>query len=144
MDLIHMAAEVIDATSSLKWLFFNVILSLLPLALNAILVVVGRVTTSWPEMLKDGELFFFSTAISASSIGGLLFQVPSNKVVAAIVTYLLMTILMISTGMFALSSFMKLKQIDAIDKTVFGASSAWCAIFTIILSYIAFVLGGSK
>ncbi|MBD1853000.1 hypothetical protein H6F87_23945 [Cyanobacteria bacterium FACHB-502] len=133
-----------SAQASIKWLFFNVILALLPLLLNLILVKIGKVTTDRAELLKDGELFFFSTTIAASSVGSLLFQSPSNPIFASIVSYLLMTIIMISTGLFALSSFLKLKKMEAIDKQVFSDSSAWCAAITIALSYFAFVQGGMK
>jgi len=130
--------------ASIKWLFFNVILALLPLLLNLILVKIGKVTTDRAELLKDGELFFFSTSIAAASVGTLLFQIPSNLIIASIVWYCLITIIMVSTGLFALSSFLKLKKMDVIDKKVFSDSSAWCAIITIILSYFAFVQGGMK
>jgi len=130
--------------SSIKWLFFNVILALLPLLLNLILVKIGKVTTDRAELLKDGELFFFSTTIAASSVGTLLFQSSANPIIASVVSYFLMTIIMVSTGLFALSSFLKLKKMDVIDKKVFSDSSAWCAIITIIFSYFAFVQGGMK
>jgi hypothetical protein len=129
---------------SIKWLFFNVILALLPLLLNLILVKIGQVSTDRAELLKDGELFFFSTTIAASSVGTLLFQSPSNPIIASVVSYLLMTIIMVSTGLFALSSFLKLKKMDVIDKKVFSSSSAWCAFITVVLSYFAFVQGGMK
>jgi len=130
--------------ASIKWLFFNVVLALLPLLLNLILVKIGNVTTDRAELLKDGELFFFSTTIAAASIGTLLFQNPSNPLVASVVSYFLMTIIMISTGLFALSSFLKLKKMDVIDKKIFSDSSAWCAVVTVVLSYFAFVQGGMK
>lgn len=130
--------------ASIKWFFFNIVLALLPLLLNLMLIKVGSVKTNWSELLKDGELFFFSTTIAASSIGTLLFQEPSSPIIASLVSYFLMVILMISTGMFALSSFLKLKQMDVIDKKIFSASSAWCAVLTIVLSYFAFVQGGMK
>lgn len=134
-----------EVESSTRWFFFNVVLALLPLLLNLILIRVGNIKTNWPELLKDGELFFFSTAISASSIGTLLFQHPSSPLVASITSYFLILILIVSTGMFALSSFMKLKQMDdVIDKKVFGLISAWCAVIAIIISYIAFIQGGMK
>jgi hypothetical protein len=135
---------MLEVESSIRWFFFNVVLALLPLLLNLILIQVGSIKTNWSELLKDGELFFFSTTIAASSIGALLFQSPSSLIVASITSYILIAILMISTGMFALSSFLKLKQMDVIDKKVFSASSALCAIVTICLSYVAFVQGGMK
>ncbi len=74
------AALTWDASvqASIKWLFFNVILALLPLLLNLILVKIGQLSTDRAELLKDGELFFFSTTIAAASVGTLLFQSPSN------------------------------------------------------------------
>jgi hypothetical protein len=134
----------ISTQASIKWLFFNVILALLPLLLNLILVKIGKVSTDRAELLKDGELFFFSTTIAASSVGTLLFQSPSNPIIASIVSYFLMTIIMISTGLFALSSFLKLTKTEGIDKKIFSDSSVLCAAITIILSYFAFVQGGMK
>ncbi|MGJ5674056.1 MAG: hypothetical protein ACR9NN_10665 [Nostochopsis sp.] len=118
--------------NSMKWFFFNVFLALLPLLLNFILIKIGRIKTTWFELLKDGELFFFSTSLAASSIGAFLFQSPSSLMIASVTSYLLITLLLISTGLFALSSFLKLKQMEAIDKKVFGAGSAWCAIIVIL------------
>lgn len=135
---------MLEVESSIRWFFFNVILALLPLFLNLMLIQVGSIKTNWSELLKDGELFFFSTTISASSIGALLFQKPSNPIAASVTIYFLMVILMISTGMFALSSFLKLKQMDVINKKIFSSSSAWCAVITVLFSYFAFIQGSTK
>lgn len=110
---------MLEVESSIRWFFFNVFFALLPLLLNLLLILVGSIKTNWSELLKDGELFFFSTTIAASSIGTLLFQSPPNLIIALITSYILMAILTISTGMFALSSFLKLKQMDVIDKKSF-------------------------
>jgi hypothetical protein len=126
--------------SHIKWFFFNVILSLLPLFLNIILIKVGQIKTNWIEILNGGELFFFASAISSSSLGGLLFLKPSNISLGLVISYLLMITITISTGMFALSSFLKLKQLDILDNKLFSKTSVWCSLLAIFLSYGAFLI----
>ncbi len=124
----------------IRWFFFNIILALLPLFFNLILIKIGQIKTNWIELLKGGELFFFSSTISASSIGGLLFQNPSNIALALVISYLLLVVLAISTGMFSLSSFLKLKQMDMLDNKIFSKSSVWCAFLAVLLSYLTFLI----
>lgn len=128
--------------ASIRWSFFNVIFPLLPILFNLILLKVGSLKPDWVELLKDGQLFFFSTTISANSIGSLLFIDPNNQILATIITCLLILIIFCSAGLFALSSFLKLKNMDIIDNKVFSIFSAGCAFFTVILSYFAFIQGG--
>lgn len=129
--------------ASIRWFFFNIALALLPLLLNLIVIKVSNIKPSW-ELLKDGELYFFSTTIAASSIGTLLFKNPLSPIVALLVSYVLLVVLMVSTEMFALASLQKLAKKDLVDGKVFSISSALCAIITIVLGYVAFVQGGMK
>lgn len=128
----------------IKWIFFNVVMALFPLLLNFILTRVGNMQIGLVDLLKDGELFFFSTAISASAIGTLFSERPSDLATAVVLGCLLLVILIISTGLFSLRSFLKLKQMDVLDARIFGKASVWCSLIAVILSYLTFVQGGMK
>ncbi len=121
----------------LSWFFVSVVLALMPLILNLILVKVGRLQVGWAELLKDGELFFFATSLAASALGTLLFKKPGNPGGALLLSYLLLIVLTISSGLFALASFLKLTKSDAVDKTVFSLGSILCALASVILSFLS-------
>lgn len=128
----------------INWLFFNVVLALLPLLINLLLMFIGKIKINWIQLFKEGELFFFSSTISASSIGTLLFEKPSNLALALASAYLLIVILIVSTGMFALQRFLKLQNYQQINKMVdekiFSKYSLFTALLSIFLGYITFLL----
>jgi len=129
--------------ATIRWLFF-IFLSFFPLVLSFILIKVKitRVKT-WSELLKGGELFLFSTTISASSIVS-IFNVPSKFGfgLKLITLYLLMIVLLISSGMFSVFFFLKLNEVNlSIDEKLFVHSLTWWTILAVILNYLAFIQG---
>lgn len=130
--------------NSINWIFFSVILALFPLLLNFMIVKLSNINIGWVDLLKDGELFFFSAAITASSIGTLVLNRPPNLVLTILIGGLLLTILIMSSCLFSLSSFLKLKQMDVLNKRMFGVMSIWCSILAVALSYMSFILGSVK
>ena len=132
--------------NNINWIFFSVILALLPILLNFTIVKLSNIRNiGWVELLKDGELFFFSTATSASSIGTLVLNRPPNIALTILIGSLLVIILIMSSCLFSLSSFLKLKQMDVLDKRMFGVISIWCSFFAVALSYyVLFVMGVTK
>jgi|GEM_PF-5796759 len=130
--------------NNINWIFFNVILALFPLILNSIIVPISSEKIQWKDLLKDGELFFFSTSITASSIGTLFLKRPSNIALAVLVGSLLIIVLVMSSCLFSLASFQKIKQIDFLDKELYAISSVWCSVAAAILGYLTFALGGMQ
>ncbi len=121
------------------WLFSHVILALLPFFLTLILIYVGGIKITWINLLKQGELFFFSSTISASSISNLFIQNSHNQISQFIIGCILLIILMVSTGMAALRRFMDLQEDieNPIDNQVFSTFSIVCTMLAILLSYIS-------
>ncbi len=56
-------------SASILWIFVNIILALLPIVTNFILIKIMKIHKKWYETMTGGELFIFSTTISASAIG---------------------------------------------------------------------------
>lgn len=144
---------------TLKWLCFNIVLALIPLALNFILVKLLVINISWYKILKDGELFVFSSAVSASAIGDTFFRHTGNistvaKVSAAspttqasiigsasneITMFALLIVLILSAFLFAISSLLKFQNQSPPDEKLFSCSSIACAALSTLLSYFAIV-----
>ena len=125
--------------NTIRWVFFNVILALVPLLLNFFLVKVARVTTTWHKMLKDGELYIFSSTIAAASIGKEFLDSSSKDLTSTVTVFALIIILMLSAAMFSLSSFLKFREESCLDEKLFSGGSISCAIVAGILSYVVFV-----
>ena len=128
-------------SKGIHWFFFSVVLALLPLFLNLIISWVTDLTLEWRELVKGGELFFFSTAISGTSLGSLILERPSNLALTVLIGSVLIVILIMSSCLFALASFLKLKNIDAIEKNLYAQLSVWCSAGSIVLGYITFIIG---
>jgi hypothetical protein len=120
---------------TIRWVFTNVILALIPIVINLILIKMLKMGTQWHQMLKDGELFIFSTTLSASSIGIASFQGKLVNSSESLLFWALIVVLIISTALFSLSSLTKLKQID-IDEKFFATSSIACALAASAFSYM--------
>lgn len=144
---------------TIRWLVFNVVLALLPLIVNFFILTIiknqQKPDSVWREILKEGELFIFSSTISASSIGTLVFRGfstntanssvtgPSALILTIIISSLII-VLLLSTASFGISTFAKFVRqntsSDVIfdDKRLSNASLA-IAILASLLSYSAFV-----
>lgn len=133
-----------DIEPTFRWFFFNVILALMPVVVNFVLVRMVKIDTSWYRILKDGELFIFSSTISASSIGTAIIQRQSGSSVTTVTICALLIVLMLSAAMFAVSSYFKFKQEIPPDERLFGVSSVYCAALAVLLSYIVAASGGIK
>lgn len=127
---------------TIRWIFTNVILALTPILINFILIKVLKIGTPWHQAFKDGELFIFSTTLSASSIGIASFQGTLKTALGSLIFWVLLLVLILSTVLFSLASFIKLKQEKIPDERLFAATSISCAAFASICSYIiAFISG---
>lgn len=143
-----------------QWFFINVVLALLPLIINLVVISMfkdnERRKWKWINLFRDGELFFFSSTISATSISELVLRdiqtSASNQISASNLEYIhtftllpLMLVLLLSTVIFGCSAYTKLQeqlsgqQDSLLDDFRFSYGSIACAIAAIILGYVAFV-----
>ncbi|MDJ0661123.1 MAG: hypothetical protein QNJ42_16780 [Crocosphaera sp.] len=137
------------------WLFFNVILALLPLLVNLLLIFLiphqERQQWKWIALVKEGELFFFSSTLAAIEIGDIfqnnnLSQSTESELVSTFTLISLLLVLLLSSIIFGCSALMKIQgQLSGsrypylFDEEKFAIGSITCAIMAIILSLIAFI-----
>ena len=137
-----------------QWFFINVVLALLPLIINLVIVSMfkeeERRKWQWINLFRDGELFFFSSTISATSISELVLgsnQSSTNNIgyIHTFTLLPLMLVLLLSTVIFGCSAYTKLqKQLSGkgdslLDDLRFSYGSVACAIASMILGYVAFL-----
>ena len=133
--------QSINPVTAIWWIFFNVILALVPLALGFFFVYVMKIAkTKWHAILKDGELYIFSTTLSASSIGTAIIRAKSVELTLAVIIIGLFLTLILSTALFALASSFRLTQTAPPDEMAFAVTSLFCAVTASILSFVAFTL----
>lgn len=129
------------------WLTFNIVIALLPLVASALIVILIKLPIHWTWVLRDGELFFFSTAVSATSLGKLT---TSLNLQANTTFYSCLLTAIVSATVFGMTSYLKLQRgldIEEIEKEdsqtsyarLSGASVTF-AILSIGLSYSAFFM----
>ena len=58
---------VMSLTDSVRWIVFNVGVALFPIWATKIICIVFRKALSWPQLLRDGEMFVFASTLSASA-----------------------------------------------------------------------------
>ncbi|HLL45332.1 MAG TPA: hypothetical protein VK399_01425 [Longimicrobiaceae bacterium] len=125
-----------------QWLFTNVIAALLPVAVSLCILRFGKITATWHAVLKDGELFIFSSTLSMTALATSHFSDVPHTLPHLIATYFLFGVLVLSTAAYGFAIYCKLAGVDShgegIAKTSIMASGS-----TIILSsYLFFVSGG--
>jgi hypothetical protein len=144
----------------ISWIVLNLVLALVPLFVSILFKFFFSLSVTWIQILKEGELFLFSTTVSANAISKLVLPTPSETSslgkIALVFPQLspdkaftligLILILLLSTiifGAMSLIKFNNLKKIKVGNRNyTFGAFG--CAATSSILSYIAFVQGGMK
>ncbi len=135
-------------SASILWIFVNRILALLPIVTNFILIKIMKINKKWYEILTGGELFIFSTTISASTIGVTFFQGSLDNFLGYLVFCFLLLTIIFSTLLFGLGSLVKLDEnkIGKIpNEELYAIASIACAIAAIFCSYyINFVSGTIK
>jgi hypothetical protein len=127
-----------DLTKLMPWLFYNVVLSLL----FPVVVVKGiswllskpnatppKPTLAFFSIIKDGQVFFYCTALACVAIGDLS-RVPQGFSTTYWVMGLLV-IMLLSTGCFAVAANNK----DVLEETKFG----WCSVGTAVASILTVV-----
>lgn len=120
---------------NVKWIVFNVVVALLPIGLTFAVVRVFHLPTRWFEVLKDGELFIYSTTLSASAIGAVMLDSKLQRTAPFVAFWFLVLMLMFSTVLFGVSSYLKLTHQSPAKPRVVSASSVVCAVLVSAASY---------
>lgn len=123
------------------WLFFNVILPLLPLILNLLCVRLMRNPPSWDHVLKEGELLIFSTTVSATALGKSVLERDANDISENLILIVLLLIIIVSSFMSSISFYRKLenKSQDLFDDRKFSYASLALAFLAGLFSFIVWV-----
>lgn len=127
---------------TILWIFTNIILALIPIAINLVLIKILKISMEWYKALKGGELFIFSTTLSASSIGLGSIQNAFNNVLGTLSFCILILVIIISTVLFGVACFTKLKNENIPDEKLFAAASISCATLASIFSYTVAYMSG--
>jgi hypothetical protein len=82
------------------WIVFNVIIALLPLALSPWLASAfdANVRYDW-RLLRDGELFFFSSALVAAAMGKMVELDARGDAPIHVLTFLALCLILLSSAM---------------------------------------------
>lgn len=135
------------------WITFNVIVALIPLAVSPLLsdLTGARIKYNW-ELLRDGELFFFSSTLTAAAIGKLVELSIREGVLINPLTFAgLIVTLLFSAICFGASVVKKRSPEIAPTGTTappgglkLAKTSAVVAVLAAICSFVAFYQGGFK
>jgi hypothetical protein len=148
------------------WLFFTIALGLFPLVLGALFLLVFIASKISPknylDLLKDGELFFFATTLSANSLNKLMVLPPLVATTTASaapnpggIQAGLWTVLLLSLGGFAACILSKLNELAQSTSGGSGGGqrivrvggvaivSIICAAIACYLSYNVYTYGGA-
>lgn len=129
--------------TQLQWIFFNVILALLPIFLSAVAIRFFSTSTRWSQALMDGELFIFSSTMSATSIGVSVFDGAKLNFLGGIALCTLILVLIISTFLFGISQFLKIKGDTHPNQHFHVVSSVSCALVAVVCGYLL-TSGGAR
>jgi len=100
----------------------------------------------WYQILTGGELFIFSTTISASTIGVTFFQGSLDDSLGNLMFCILLLTIIFSTSLFGFGSFIKFdenKLSKMRNEKIYALGSIGCAIAAIFCSYYINFLSGS-
>jgi hypothetical protein len=127
--------EVGDAfrVKSIEWLFFNAVIPLIPVGIVWLvfwfLSHPGLPSRKIFSIIKDGQVFFYCTALTSVAIGD-LGKAPSGFDTAPWVMALLF-IIILSTAAFAAAAYNQ----SALNETKFG----WCSVRMALASIIVVI-----
>lgn len=120
---------------NLKWIVFNVVVALVPVALAFFVVRMFRLRVRWFEILKDGELFIYSSTLSAATIGSMVMDSKLQRTGPFLVFWALILLLMGSSVIFGVLSYLKFTNRTPTSVRTVSAGSIICAAAVSGLSY---------
>ena len=119
------------------WIFFHVLLAFLPIiAKLAVIITSKKKLEKWYQVIQDGELYIYSTTLSAWSITSILFQkLDSNN----LVTGLLIVNLVISSLLFGITSHSKWvkQELESLELDLYARVSIVCSFIAVFCTYIS-------
>jgi hypothetical protein len=118
-----------------NWAFFDVIFALAPLVLTFAMVKLLGMGTPWHTVLKDGELFIFSSTVLASYVGIVLFQEDKLSLADVLIVCAAILFLFVSACLFTLTSYFKFTGQPLPGQKRFGFTSISCACVAALLGY---------
>lgn len=128
-------------SSFLLWSFTNIVIAILPIITK--LSIVGLFKTiklnHWHEVIQDGELFIFSTTISASSMVSSLLAEETISPAKGLSNIALMIVIIFSSFIFGIVNYAKLSGQnpgDIIAPKRYVLTSIACSCLAIGFSYV--------
>ena len=132
---------------AIGWLFFNVVLALLPIGFSYLIAYLLRHRIVWHDGVKEGELFIFATTLSAGTIGeclwGKVADLANKSTFAGALpvhnwaVLPLLLVLVLSACLFAVSVFLKLERRAPPDPALFSTASLIAAFLAILFSFVS-------
>ncbi|MDZ7968529.1 MAG: hypothetical protein RM368_26850 [Nostoc sp. DedSLP03] len=123
----------------ISWLFINVLLALAPIFLKLAIIISSRVKIlKWYEVIQDGELYIFSATLSASAIVLPVLKKQHLNALERISISLLVFIILLSSVLFSLASYVKLMKRDLeteLNLKIYTIGSIACSILAVSFSY---------
>jgi hypothetical protein len=121
----------------LEWILANIVLTLfLPLFINHLFSKTFSVFRTVSELFENGQLFFFSSSLSAAAISSLVFQKISNSYISYFLICSLLIIMSLSNVGFALASTNRGNG----NRIFIRKFCITCVLLAIILNIIVFIL----
>jgi hypothetical protein len=133
---------ILDRTEKLlKWLFFSVVISLLPLGLSSAILFLNNLNFTFLNLISRGELQFISTSLLANGFGELLCNEANGKIPRLILGGMSAVLIICSTcwyGSIVLSSVQSVAVSSQVDFVYYSLVTLVSSLF---LSCICVLFG---
>lgn len=135
---------VMSLTDSVRWIVFNVGVALFPIWATKIICIVFRNALTWPQLLRDGEMFVFASTLAASAMSTAFFERNVAHAGIMLSGCALVIVLMISTGLFFATVQLKVSGQTVPDEKMVARASVVCAVSAAVLSYVVHAAGSTR
>jgi len=120
-----------SAVKTLRWVFFGVMISLLPLFYSYQSLTIRSQVASWDKIIGNGELLVIIWALCAGAIGELFGATPNYAISKVISGAAALLVLILSALLFADVTGARAAGAK-IDEVVVVSTSIWLLVFGII------------
>ena len=141
MDHTADAMFVMSLKESVRWIFFNIGVALFPIWATQIVTATFGTVQPLSKVLKDGELFVFSSTLSASAMGTAFFERDVGLAGIMLTACGLIVVLIISGGLFFATVQLKSTGQQVPNEKRLAKASIYCAIAAAFLSYVVQAAG---
>lgn len=123
------------AKKTLKWLFFSVIISVIPLiGIISLIALTNKIQINIHIFLAKGELILISIVFSAAAIGDFVFSEKEKEIWHNVIGFFCTIILLLSASWFAVISTNIFSK-TSYDKNIVSYGSIILFGFTILISF---------